>query len=225
MDSESVTLTARDGATLSAYVARPDGAPKGALVVVQEIFGVNSHIRSVADGFAAKGYLAVAPALFDRIEPGVELGYEGEDMVRARELLGKLRFDLSLADTQAAIDYAAAESGTKVGVVGYCFGGSIAWLAASRLSGLAAAVGYYGGRIPDDVDELPRVPVLLHFGEFDDHIPLQGVEEVAKRHPEVAVQIYPAGHGFNCDQRASFDAPSAALAKQRTLEFFARELG
>ncbi|WP_027349155.1 dienelactone hydrolase family protein [Halotalea alkalilenta] len=225
MNSETVTLTARDGVTLSAYVARPDGAPKGALVVVQEIFGVNSHIRSVADGFAAEGYLAVAPALFDRIEPGVELGYEGEDMVRARELLGKLRIDASLADTQAAIDYAAAESATKVGVVGYCFGGSIAWLAASRLSGVAAAVGYYGGRIPDDVDELPRVPVLLHFGEFDDHIPLQGVEEVAKRHPEVAVRIYPAGHGFNCDQRASFDAPSAALAKQRTLEFFARELG
>jgi len=220
--SERITLHASDGQALGAYVAHPAGEPTAALVVVQEIFGVNAHIRSVADGYARDGFLAVAPALFDRIEPNVELGYEGTDAQTARSFIPKLNIDMALADVAAAIDYCAT-TGKKVGVIGYCFGGTIAWLAACRLP-IAAAVGYYGGRIAQYAAESPTVPVMLHFGRQDAHIPADEVEKVQSAHPEVQIYWYDAGHGFNCDARASYNPASAQEARARSLVFLKKHL-
>ncbi|MBV9289420.1 MAG: dienelactone hydrolase family protein [Hyphomicrobiales bacterium] len=208
---------------ISAWRADPGGRPRGGIVVIQEIFGVNAHIRAVADRFAAEGYLAVAPALFDRAEKGFDVGYDPESRARGIAIASKLDFEQVLRDAAAAI--AVALEGGKVGIVGYCFGGSVAWAAAGRLPGLAAAVGYYGGRIVEMKAMKPKVPTLLHFGEKDEHIPVAGVKEVAALHPDVRVHLYPAGHGFNCDHRESYDAASAALAWTRTLEFFRKHLG
>lgn len=210
-------LKAEDGHELDAYVATPTGDPIAALVVVQEVFGVNAHIRSVADGYARDGFLAVAPALFDRAERGVELGYEGEDMQKAMALRKKLNLDDMIKDTAAAIDYARERVGKKTGVIGYCLGGSIAWLAACRLN-VDAAVGYYGGLISQYVTEQPRCPVMLHFGRKDQHISREAVAKIEEAHPEVPVYLYDAGHGFNCDARASYDAASAKLARERSLQ-------
>lgn len=221
--SEYVTLRAADGAELSAYVARPDGDPIAGLVVVQEIFGVNSHIRSVAVGYAKDGFLAVAPALFDRIQPGVELGYEGADMEKARSFIPKLDIDKSLADVAAAIDFAAGATGKKVGVIGYCYGGTLAWLAATRHHP-SVAVGYYGGRASNYAAESPTCPVMLHFGRQDAHIPAEEVEKIQAAHPEVEIYWYDAGHGFNCDARASFNAVAAAEARERSLKFLKQHL-
>ena len=223
-----INLTAKDGFTFSAYVAEPSGKPKGGIVVVQEIFGVNSHIRSVADGYAAEGYLAVAPATFHRVKPNVELGYNAEDMAAGSALkaaVEALPAPGVLQDLQASIDYAAKAG--KVGIVGYCYGGLLAWRAAAELSGLAASTPYYGGGMTTEAESArkPKVPVLAHFGAKDKHILLDGVEAFKKAHPEVEVQIYDADHGFNCDQRGSYDAPAAKLARERTLAFFAKHLG
>jgi carboxymethylenebutenolidase len=193
------------------------------LVVVQEVFGVNAHIRSVADGYARDGFLAVAPALFDRIEPGIELSYEGADMQTAMSLIPKLDIDKALADVQAAIEFAASDAGKKVGVIGYCFGGTLAWLAATRLHP-AVAVGYYGGRIGNYAGEQPQVPVMLHFGKQDTHILAAEVEKVHAAHPEVEIYWYDAGHGFNCDARASYNAAAAQEARVRSLEFLKKHL-
>ncbi|MDJ0942689.1 MAG: dienelactone hydrolase family protein [Kiloniellales bacterium] len=217
-----IELTAGDGHRLSAYRARPAGVPKAGLVIVQEIFGVNRHIRAVTEGFARDGYMAVAPALFDRRERGLELGYEAEDVAHGRELKAATSWEEAAEDTAAAIAV-AAEAG-KVGVVGYCWGGSIAWLAACRLP-VAAAVGYYGGQVRELSGETPRCPVMLHFGEQDSAIPLEDVEAVRSRHPKVPIHLYPAGHGFNCDLRGSYHAESAALAQERSLAFLAEHLG
>jgi len=221
---EFVTLTAADGHELSAYLARPAGEPLAGLAVVQEIFGVNQHIRSVADGYARDGFLAVAPALFDRIERGVELGYEGADMLRARNFIPKLDVDNALADTVAAMEFAARETGKKVGVIGYCFGGTIAWLAATRHSP-TAAIGYYGGRIANYAEERLSAPVLLHFGKQDAHIPAEEVEKIHAAHPEVQIYLYDAGHGFNCDARGSYSQASSAEARERSLAFLKEHLG
>jgi len=221
--SEYVTLRAADGVELSAYVARPASDPIAGLVVVQEIFGVNPHIRSVADGYASDGFLAVAPALFDRIQPGVELGYEGADMETARSFIPKLDIDKSLADVAAAIDFAAAATGKKVGVIGYCYGGTLAWLAATRHHP-AAAVGYYGGRAANYAAEMPSCPVMLHFGTQDAHIPAAEVEKIQTAHPEVEIYWYDAGHGFNCDARASYNAAAATQARERSLSFLKQHL-
>ena len=221
--SEYVTLCAADGVELSAYVARPASDPIAGLVVVQEIFGVNPHIRSVADGYASDGFLAVAPALFDRIQPGVELGYEGADMETARSFIPKLDIDKSLADVAAAIDFAAAATGKKVGVIGYCYGGTLAWLAATRHHP-AVAVGYYGGRISKYAAEMLVCPVMLHFGRQDAHIPAEEVEIIHAAHPEVEVYWYDAGHGFNCDARASYNAAAATQARARSLSFLKQHL-
>ena len=218
-----IELPAADGATISAWRAEPKGAPRGGLVVVQEIFGVNSHIRGVCEGYAAEGYLAIAPALFDRIEPRVDLGYLPDDVARGRELKAQASLDSALADVEAA--RAAVASAGKVGVVGYCWGGYVAWMSASRLAGFACAVPYYGGGMLDAAAERPRCPVLAHFGEMDPMIPVDGVRRFAAAHPESQVLIYPANHGFNCDQRASFDAPSAKLARERTLAFLRTHVG
>ena len=214
-------LQAADGHDLDAYVARPPRRPKAGLVICQEIFGVNGHIRSVADGYAAAGYLVVAPALFDRIRGGIELGYQSDDVTQGRKLRGQITWDQAIADV-AATACAAAAAG-KVGVVGYCWGGSIAWLAACRLE-IDAAVGYYGGQIYEHRDLTPRCPVLLHFGEQDAAIPLDQVKAVQAAHPEVPVHLYPAGHGFNCDLRGSYHAESAATARERSLAFLRQHL-
>jgi carboxymethylenebutenolidase len=221
--SEYVKLSAADGHELSAYAARPEGEPIAGLVVVQEIFGVNAHIRSVADGYAKDGFLAVAPALFDRIQPGVELGYEGADMQTAMSLVPKLDAEKALADVAAAMEFAAKETGKKVGVIGYCFGGTLAWMAACRLHP-AAAVGYYGGRIGNYAGETPAAPVMLHFGKQDTHIPAEDVEKVHAAHPEVEIYWYDAGHGFNCDARASYNAAAAREARERSLGFLKKHL-
>jgi carboxymethylenebutenolidase len=215
---EWVKLRAADGQELSAWVARPAGEPTAGLVVVQEIFGVNAHIRSVTDEWAKDGFLAIAPALFDRIEPGVELGYDVADLEVARSYIPKLNTEKALEDAAAAVEYAASATGKKVGVVGYCFGGTIAWLAAARLQ-VSAAVGYYGGQIGRYAAENPKCPVMLHFGKLDTHIPAADVEKVQALHPEVEVYWYDAGHGFNCDPRQSYNAAAASEARERSLAF------
>jgi carboxymethylenebutenolidase len=225
-----IDLKSADGFSFPAYVATPAGAPKGAIVVLQEIFGVNSHIRSVADGYAAQGYLAVAPATFHRVKPGVELGYTGDDMQAGMGLKAAVEGLAApgvLPDIQAAIDHAAAQSGgKKVGIVGYCWGGLLTWRSACLLNGLSAAVPYYGGGVttPEEIARTPKVPVLAHFGEKDHWITLDTVEAFKKAHPEVEVHVYAADHGFNCDQRGSYDAPAAKLALERSLAFFAKHL-
>ena len=222
-----VDLQATDGFSFPAYVAQPTGQAKGAVVVLQEIFGVNSHIRSVADGYANEGYLAVAPSTFHRVKPGVELGYTQDDMSAGFALktaVEALPAPGVLQDIQAAIRH-AAQAG-KVGIVGYCWGGLLTWRSACTLDGLSAAVCYYGGGMttPDEAARQPKVPTMAHFGEKDHWIPLESVEAFRKAHPEVEVHVYQADHGFNCDQRGSYDATAAKLARERTLAFFARHL-
>jgi len=223
-----IDLTAKDGFTFPAYVAEPAGTPKGAIVVIQEIFGVNSHIQSVADGYAAAGYLAVAPATFQRVKPGVDLGYNAETMAEGSALksaVEALPAPGIMQDIQAAVDYAAKAG--KVGVVGYCYGGLLTWRAAESVSGLAAAAPYYGGGMTGSSEEIsrhPKVPVLAHFGSKDHYISLDSVEAFKKAQPEVEVHVYEADHGFNCDQRGSYNAPAAQLARERTLAFFAKHL-
>ena len=220
---KTLTLTASDGHKLSAYRADPSGKPKGALVVIQEIFGVNAHMREVCDGFAADGYVAIAPALFDRVQPKVELGYTPKDIEAGRELRGKIEWDAVLKDVEAAIKTVA--SAGKVGVVGYCWGGSVAWRAATRLKGVTAAVGYYGGQIAPFKDETPRAAVMLHFGEKDASIPLSDVEAIKKAQPKLPIHVYAgAGHGFSCDHRGSFHSEAHKQARTRTMEFFDKHL-
>ncbi len=225
---ETVQLKAADGQSVPAYVARPAGQPRGAVVVLQEIFGVNDHIRAVADGYAAEGYLAVAPATFHRAKPGVDLGYGEEDKKTGFALktaVDALPAPGVMQDIQAAIDY-AGQAG-KVGVVGYCWGGLLTWRAACLLQGVSAAAPYYGGGVtsPEEAARQPKAPVMAHFGERDHWIPMDSVRAFAQAHPEVQVFVYAADHGFNCDQRPVWDAAAAALARQRTLDFFARHLG
>jgi carboxymethylenebutenolidase len=219
---KTLDLTAADGHKLSAYRADPSGTPKGAIVVIQEIFGVNHHIRNVTDKFAAEGYVAIAPALFDRAERGVEVGYDAASIATGREVRGKIKDTEMLADTQAAID---AVSGIgKVAVVGYCLGGTIAYLSATRLNGIAAAVGYYGGGIAATASEKTKVPVMLHFGDADQGIPLTDVDKIRAAHPEIPIHVYHAGHGFSCDERGSFEPESAKVALGRTLDFLGQHL-
>ena len=227
--AQFTTLTAADGFTLSAYVALPQGKPRAAIVILQEIFGVNSHIREVADRFAAEGYLAVAPATFDRVKRGVELGYTDADMTAGFEL--KTAVDALpgagvLLDIQAAIDHAAQTSGGKVGIIGFCWGGLLTWKAACLLKGLSAAVPYYGGGITSEseIARQPQCPVMAHFGDQDHWIPMEGIEAFKKVQLQVAVHVYPANHGFNCDQRGSYNEAAAMLARERSLAFLAANL-
>jgi carboxymethylenebutenolidase len=221
---QNIELKTKDGKTISAYKAEPAGKPRGGIVVIQEIWGVNSHIRDVADRYAKEGYLAIAPAIFDRIEPGVKMDeYTQETMQKGFGYMQKVEQDKALLDVEAAVKEASKAG--KVGVVGFCFGGRMAWLAAARVDGIAASVPYYGGGVPQLASEKPKVPVMLHFGEKDAHIPVASVEEFKKVHPTLPVYIYPADHGFNCDQRGSYDAAAAKLAQDRTLEFFRKNVG
>ncbi len=227
---QMTTVASADGTTVDVYLAMPAGQPRGAVVVVQEIFGVNSHIRAVSDGYAAEGYVALAPATFQRVAPGLELGYSEADMQTGfahKTAVEALPAPGVLADLQAAIHEGARLGGGKVGMVGYCWGGLLTWRSACLLDGLAAAVPYYGGGMTTEAEvaRTPRCPVLAHFAEEDHWIPMDGVAAFRQRHPEVAVHTYPAHHGFNCDQRGAFHAPSAQLARERTLAFFSRHLG
>ena len=214
-----IDLKTSDGATIGAYKATPTGPSKGGIVVVQEIFGVNHHIQSMTDRVAAAGYTALAPALFDRAERGVELTYDAPGMKRGMELASKIPQDQHLASVLAAIDALASEG--PVGIVGFCLGGTLAYAAAARSGHLAAAVGFYGGGIAKMVGAKPLCPIELHFGEHDDHIPMSDIEAIKAAHPDIPVYTYPAGHGFNCDERGSYDKPSAEAAWTRALAFFA----
>ena len=220
---QTITLTASDGFKLGAYRADPAIAPKAAVVVIQEIFGVNSHIRSICNRLANEGYVAVAPAIFDRIEPNFQSGYSPDEVAVARKFVAAPDWPAMLRDTQAAID--AAKDIGPVGIIGFCLGGSVAYAAATKLKGLTAAVGYYGGAVVRFADDKPTVPTQLHFGEKDTGIPLSDVEIIKAKRPEVEVLVYPgAQHGFGCDERASYDKPSSDLAWQRSLAFFSKSL-
>ena len=221
-------LRAADGYAFGIYEALPDGQPKAGVVVIQEIFGVNVHIREVADGYAALGYAALAPALFDRVERDVELGYDTHGMERGRSIAfnGLARED-ALRDLQATIEEASKYG--SVGVVGYCYGGLMTYLAACQLDGIACASAYYGGGIAAEATRAgaaaPKCPAILHFGALDAHIPLADVDRIKAALPDVPVHVYDADHGFNCDHRDSYHAASAALARQRTVDFFSAHLG
>ena len=218
-----IELVAADGFRLSAYRAEPTGDPRGGVVVAQEIFGVNSHIKSVCDGFAIDGYTAIAPALFDRYERDVDMGYTAVDVARGRALKAKATTDAALQDIAAARD-AVGDTG-KIGIVGYCWGGFISWMSAGRLGGFECAVTYYGGGMLEAMVETPKCPVMAHFGERDSGIPVEGVKRFAAAHAEVELFLYAADHGFNCDRRGSYDAIAAELARERTLGHFRRYLG
>ena len=220
--SRTLTLTAADGNILAAYLVEPDGPPRGALVVAQEVFGVNHHVRAVCDGFAEQGYVTIAPSLFDRAEKGVELGYGDDELAHGRELRQAIGWDGPVADVKAAME-AVAGSG-KVGVIGYCWGGSVAFLAATRLKP-ACAICYYGGQIIQFKEEVPGCPVQIHFGEHDHIISPEDRAAILAARPEADAHVYPAGHGFNCTERADYQPESAALALERTLSFLAVHVG
>jgi carboxymethylenebutenolidase len=218
---ENIQLRAADGRNLAAYLARPAGKPRAGLVVLQEVFGVTAHIRRVTDAFAADGYLALAPALFDRVAPGIELDYS--EVARGRDTMLQLDLEGSVLDIAAAV--AAVGEAGNTGVVGYCWGGAMADLAACKLD-IAAAICYYGGRITSWLELRPGCPVMYHFGELDSLIPMDTVEQIRAARPDEQFFIYPdAGHGFNCDERKDYHPASAALARQRSLDFLARHLG
>jgi carboxymethylenebutenolidase len=220
---QDIRLTASDNFQLGAYRADPAGAPKAAVVVIQEIFGVNHHIRAVCDRLASEGYVAIAPAIFDRVERNFQCGYSPDEIANARKFVANPDWPAMLRDTQAAID--AVSNVGAVGIVGFCLGGSVAYAAATKLKGLSAAIGYYGGVIVRFADDKPQVPTQLHFGEKDVGIPLADVETVRAKRPEVEIHIYPgAQHGFHCDERASYDKTSADIAWPRSLGFFAKHL-
>jgi carboxymethylenebutenolidase len=217
-------LTAGDGFALGAYEAVPATTPKGGIVVIQEIFGVNNHIRAVVDGYAKAGYAAIAPQIFDRCEANVELGYTDQaDFDKGLKFAFQdMQMPQTLSDVQAAIDAISAYG--RVGVVGYCFGGLLTWMSACELQGVSAASAYYGGGIAAQAARVAKCPVMMHFGEKDAHISKSDVETVRRAQPEVQVFVYDADHGFNCDERGSYDSASSATAKDRTLAFFDKQL-
>jgi carboxymethylenebutenolidase len=221
--SEMVRLHAKDGHTLDAYAVQPGVPATAGLVVVQEIFGVNAHIRAVAEGYADNGFVTIAPALFDRLEPGVELNYDDAGRQRAMQLAGKFDSERAVDDIAAAVEWLRGFGLTGVGVVGYCLGGTLAWLSAARLP-IDAAVGYYGGNIMRYLGERPKVPVMLHFGEEDTHIPASDVDKIAETHPNVRIFRYPAGHAFNREGSPGYSASCALRARERTLAFFRQHL-
>jgi carboxymethylenebutenolidase len=215
---QKLTLTTSDNHTLGAYRADPTGKPKGGMVVVQEIFGVNHHIRAMCDRFAAQGYAAIAPQVFDRFARDFESGYSPDEIAHARGLLGSLNWDNMMKDIEAAL--ANLKGAGPIGIVGYCMGGTATFLAACRVPGLSAAVAYYGGQIARFAGEKPKCPLQMHFGEKDESIPMPTVEEIKTKQPQAEAYVYPgAPHGFSCDERASFRKEASDLAWQRTLEF------
>ncbi|HTV50168.1 MAG TPA: dienelactone hydrolase family protein [Steroidobacteraceae bacterium] len=219
---EFTTIMARDGHELRAWLAPPPGKARGAVVVVQEIFGVNSHIRAVTDGYAAEGFVAIAPCVFDRVRRGIELGYSQSEVQEGFGYVQQLKPEQTLLDLSAAL--AIVKHAGRVGMVGYCWGGKMAFVCAAELP-LACAVAYYGGSITQSLDKKPKCPIMFHFGEQDSHIPLTDVEKIRAAVPQGIFHVYAgAGHGFNCDQRGSYNPQAAALARERSLAFFNEHL-
>ena len=223
MPGQDVELLAADHHSFYAYRAEPSGTPRGAIVVVQEIFGVNSHIKSVVDRFAADGYLAIAPAMFDRVERGVNLGYTPDAIKHGRELKAKITTEWMKADVEAAVANVATAG--KIGLVGYCWGGFVTWMCAHHAQGLSCAVDYYGSGTVENGHLAPRVPVMGHFSDRDASLPNDKLDAIAGKHANVQFFTYPAEHGFNCDQRGSYHAESAKLARERTMAFFGEHIG
>jgi len=221
--SDYTRLMARDGREFNAWLAAPAGQPRGAVVVLQEIFGLNAHIRAVADGYAAAGYLAIAPALFDRVQRDYDTGYTQPEIQAGIAVMQKVDIGDAIRDTSAAA--AHVKGAGKVALVGYCWGGTIAWVGAARIPELACTIPYYGGGIPSFAGEMPKVPVLFHFGELDKSPTPEQARAVSEAHSSTVAHFYPAGHGFNCDQRGSYHAESSQLARERTLAFLAKHLG
>lgn len=220
---KTIQLKASDGHQFDAYVAEPFGAPRGLVIIAPEIFGVNSHIKSVTDGYANDGYLAIAPAFFDRGQRNYESGYTQPDIEAGVAIMKQVSFDDAMKDVAATLAY--GKSAGKAAIVGYCWGGVIAWLAAGRVDGLSFSAPYYGGAIPSFLKETPKCPVMFQFGETDHSITHEQAKVVAATYPNEQSFFYPAGHGFNCDQRGSYDAPSAKLARERTLEGIRKYVG
>ena len=220
-----ITLKASDGHEFQAYRADPAGKPKGCMIVIQEIFGVNDHIKDVANRVAANGYLAVAPCMQDRAERGFDVGYTPADIERGRSVRMKVKNEDSLKDLRATFDYLKAQNAGKIGAVGFCWGGSLVWLAATNIDGLACGVSYYGGEVANTADAMAKCPVIFHFGEKDASIPMDKVELVkAKQGATNPVYVYNAGHGFSCDARGSFDKASHETALKRTQDFVAKHV-
>ena len=219
-----IELKASDGHRFAAWLAEPSGKARGGVVVIPEIFGVNSHIQQTTDGFAADGYRAVSPAMFDRVQRNYDTGYSQPEIQAGVAIMQKLDWNQSMLEVQAAIAEAARAG--KVGIVGYCYGGTVSWVASARASGLACAVPYYGGGMHGLIKEQPKVPVMCNFGEADQSPTLAQAKEIVAAHPEISAHFYAgAGHGFNCDQRGSWNAEAARLARSRTIEFFRKHLG
>jgi carboxymethylenebutenolidase len=219
-----IDLKASDGFTIKAYVATPTGKARGAMVIVQEIFGVNHHIKAVADLYAEKGYLSIAPAFFDRTQRGVDMGYTDAEIAKAREYVPKVNMDNVMLDVNAAVKHVAGAG--KVGLVGYCWGGTVAFVAAAKAQGLSCSVSYYGGGVSANIDLQPKIPVMFHWGASDHGIPIESVRKVEAAHPTIPSYVYtPAGHGFNCDERGSWHYATAMLARERSLEFIAKHVG
>lgn len=223
MRGEMIRLTSADGHSFGAYIARPNGTPRGAIIVVPEIFGVNHHIRAVTERFTADGYLAIAPALFDRFERNVDMSYTPDAVARGRAIKVQVTIEMAMADLATTRDYVAHAG--KVGIVGYCWGGFITWLASAYLPGISCAVPYYGGGMLEHQEIQPKVPVMAHFGEKDAILPVVGVRQLAAKHPSAQIFIYAADHGFNCDERGSYNQAAADLARERTLAFFRQHVG
>lgn len=221
--AQHTQLQAADGHKFDAYITQPAGEPKAGIVVVQEIYGVNAHIRSVADRYARIGYLVAAPALFDRVEPNLELAYDAQGSKKGMQTMQQLPVEQTMADIAAAIEYLREHGARKVGVVGFCWGGTMAWLSNTRLHP-DATVSYYGGGIQKYIDEKPGCPAMFHFGLLDTHIPQSVVEQVRQAHPEFSVFTYEAGHAFNCDARPDYNEAASKLARQRTLAHFDQSL-
>lgn len=221
---EFISLKAEDGHGFDCYKVDPEGPSKGGLVVIQEIFGVNSHIREVAEGYAADGYSVLAPALFDRAEKNFEVGYKPDDIAKGRDTRAKVDWADAVKDIAATVAKLKENGAAKIGSVGYCWGGSMSWLTATRI-GVDASVCYYGGQIAMFNEEAPKNPVMMHFGEQDHGIPMADVDKIRAAHGDSDVFVYPAGHGFNCDHRGDFHEESAKLARARTLDFFAKHVG
>ncbi len=217
-------LTASDGHRFDAYLSEPRSPSNSVVIVIQEIFGVNRHIRAVTDDYASQGFIAIAPGLFDRVQPGIQLNYNSADASRGMQIATQIGVEKPLLDIAATINHAAKANTRKVGVVGFCWGGTLAWLAATRLNP-AAAVGYYGGQITRFVAEKPKCAVMLHFGAKDKHIPAADIQKIQQDHPDIPIHIYEdAGHGFNCDQRPDYNAKAASQARERALSFFRSHL-
>ena len=219
-EAHLIRITSPDAHAFDCWTAPSAGASRGAVVVLQEIFGVNAHMRSLCERLAALGYDAYAPALFDRLQPGFSSGYSKEEVAQALRFLPRLDWDAMVTDTLATARLAGLES-RPVALMGFCLGASVAYLAAQRTSGIAAVVGYYGGQIAQHLDRAPQSPTLLHYGETDHTIPMTDVERIRTQRPECELHVYPAGHGFNCDERASFEPASAALAWERSTRWLA----